>query len=168
MKLLLEPLVSKEKVQMPEGNIRQLNPHEITDLPTDIGVYRVFATNADGNPISINRFCGTDESGLLYVGRTTGQTLHKRLYQFYASSNILMKMHNHSGGLKYCLNQIIRDSLGNEHELRFDCWVCMDPKREERGLLAEYTGSTDGFSRDVVSAAVGFLFPSVVRIYPEV
>src|SRR5690606_8892504 len=97
-----------------------LNQGEINQIPQLIGIYRIYAKTHNNIPIPITRFCNTDESGLLYIGRTTGQNLRTRLYQFYASSNVEMLTHNHSGGLKYCNNPIIRETLGENHLLYFD------------------------------------------------
>ena len=115
-----------------------LNQGEINQIPELIGIYRIYAKTDQNIPIPITRFCNTDQSGLLYIGRTTGQNLKTRLYQFYASSNVDMLTHNHSGGLKYCNNAIIRQTLGENHSLYFDYELNENPTELEAQLLQEY------------------------------
>lgn len=115
-----------------------LTKDEISRIPQLIGVYRIYAKTQNNVPIPITRFCGTDHSGLLYIGQTSGQNLRIRLYQFYASSNTEMLTRNHSGGLKYCNNPIIRETLGENHLLYFDYELNEKPNKREEQLLQEY------------------------------
>jgi hypothetical protein len=116
----------------------QLTPENIKRMPYSRGVYRIWAKSENGKPISIHRFCGIDNNGLLYIGRTIDQTLSKRVYQFSASSNISKNTHNHSGAGKYKNSEIIRKTLG-EHKLWFDFIETDDPKTKENELLTEYS-----------------------------
>lgn len=114
------------------------NQSEINQIPLSIGIYRIYAKTQNKIPIPITRFCDTDQRGLLYIGRTTGQNLRTRLYQIYASSNINKLTHNHSGALKYCNNLIIRETLGENHLLYFDYELNENPTERESQLLQEY------------------------------
>lgn len=40
----------------------------VSHVPKKLGVYQVRACSADGVPVPIDRCCGVDEDGLLYVG----------------------------------------------------------------------------------------------------
>jgi len=115
-----------------------LNLEEINQVPTKKGVYKIYVKDNQSNLIPINRFCNIDHSGLLYIGRTIKQDLKKRIYQFYASSNVNMLTHNHSGGLKYSKIPIIREALGKNHFLYFDFEPHDYPKARETELLQDY------------------------------
>ncbi|MGN6438895.1 MAG: hypothetical protein ACTHMM_20295 [Agriterribacter sp.] len=115
----------------------QLIRDNIMLIPDGIGIYRVFALNEDLTPKHINRFCGIDTTGTLYIGRTTAQGLKKRIYQALAVINPLGKSTGHSGALKYKMNKIIAEFL-NDHKLYFDYEVCAHPAGKERELLNEY------------------------------
>jgi hypothetical protein len=117
--------------------MEKLTQDKINDVPLEIGVYRIFAISNLGVPIINRRFCQEDHSGLLYIGQTNGQTLRKRLYQFYASAHPEMKTHNHSGAQKYFRNVAIRAKLGN-HSLWFEYEISDAPKITEGRLLVDY------------------------------
>lgn len=109
----------------------------LTELPNQIGVYRLYAFKENQSPIPVQRFGGIDYSGILYIGQTTKQTLRKRIYNFLATTRQNGNTTNHSGGLKYRTNQIIRTTLA-EHLLYFDFEVCLNPLDREKELLREY------------------------------
>lgn len=115
-----------------------LNSEEINLIPEENGVYKIFAMDSKGKPVKINRFSATDKSGLLYIGRTLKHNLRVRLYQFLASSNGIVKSHNHSGGLLYSKNEIIRETLGPDHRLFFEYEVSDKPSKSESDLLNKY------------------------------
>ena len=115
-----------------------LNSQNINHIPEEIGVYKIFAFNHANLPINVNRFCGTDTTGLLYIGKTDRQNLRKRLYQFYTSAHPEMVTHNHSGAQKYFRNQAIRNHLGNNHVLGFEFEIHDFPNIRESELLNEY------------------------------
>ena len=121
-----------------KNEMKKLDKKEIKLIPESTGIYRVYGKTHENYPIPITRFCNTDKSGLLCIGRTTGQNLKTRLYQFFASSNVDMKTHNHSGGLKYCNNPIIRETLGLKHSLYFDFEETDNAAEREEELLKEY------------------------------
>ena len=114
-----------------------LVPVNINKTPITPGVYKIFALDAEGAAITINRFCCEDKSGLLYIGQSTRQTIRKRLYQFYASAHPDMTTHNHSGAQKYFRNSAIRTKLGN-YSLWFEFECSESPKFTEGRLLTEY------------------------------
>lgn len=109
----------------------------LAELPDQIGVYRLYALKENQSPIPIQRFGGIDNSGILYIGQTTKQTLRKRIYNLLATTRLNGNTTNHSGGLKYRTNQIIRTTLA-EHQLYFDFEVCLNPLEREKELLQEY------------------------------
>lgn len=116
----------------------ELTRQNLNEIPKIIGIYKLFAKNADGSPIPIRRFAGIDNMGLLYIGQTTRQNLKKRIENLLITSKELSRTTNHSGGLKYRLNPIIRETL-NEHELHFEYEICENPKLREAELLIEYS-----------------------------
>lgn len=118
--------------------MKYLIKESLSDIPEKPGIYRLYAKNSNGNFIAIQRFAATDKSGLLYIGRTTKQTLKKRIYNLLATSREITKTTNHSGGFKYRTNPIVRETLDN-HQLCFEYEVCEDPKFREKELLFEYS-----------------------------
>lgn len=110
----------------------------IGNVPQTTGVYRVFFKNKDKSSLIINRFCGNDIDGILYIGRTKKQNLRKRIYQFFASSNCQMGTHNHSGGLKCKTLSVIRRTYP-ECEYWFDFEESTQPIEKEKELLLEYS-----------------------------
>ena len=118
--------------------MKALNSEEINLIPEENGVYKIFAIGSNGTPIEITRFSATDKSGLLYIGRTLKQSLKVRLYQFLASSKGNLKTYNHSGGLMYSENEIIRETLGADHALFFEYEVSDRPSKSEGELLSQY------------------------------
>ncbi len=113
-----------------------LNNANIAAAPPLSGVYKIWALAAQQQPIAIQRFCGTDLTGLLYIGRTTGQTFPARIYQFYAAA--MLNSTGHSGGLKYRTLQIIQQTLGAGHQLWFDCFPHPNPIQFETQLIQNY------------------------------
>ena len=110
----------------------------LTDIPEELGIYKVFAVSENGHPVPIQRFAGVDPSGILYIGQTTKQTLKKRIYNLLATTRATGKTTNHSGGLKYKTNPIIRQTLVN-HMLYVDFEICEFPLKREKVLLQEYS-----------------------------
>lgn len=107
-------------------------------VPESIGVYKLYAKKIDGQSIPLNRFGGIDNTGLLYLGRTTKQNLRKRLYNLLAASREVTKTTNHTCGVKYRTNPMIKAIL-QEHVLCFEFEVCEDPKSREGELLNSYS-----------------------------
>lgn len=110
----------------------------INKIPKEIGVYKIYCRDKSGNLININRFTGIDNTGLLYIGKTSKQDLRKRFEQFYYSSLISGKTYNHTAALKYRKNKIIRDKLGEGHHLFFEYILSINPNLEEKNLLKDY------------------------------
>jgi hypothetical protein len=116
----------------------ELSRENIKRYAPDVkGVYRIYVQNERGLPLVVNRFCGVDKTGLLYIGQTDRQTLRKRLYNFWASAQDCMETNNHSGGVKYCDIHIIRDTL-KIHTLWFNFSPFDTPKQLEKDLLRAY------------------------------
>jgi hypothetical protein len=118
--------------------MKHLTKESLAEIPEGVGIYKLYAKNSHGNFIPIQRFAATDNSGLLYLGRTTKQNLKKRIYNLLATSREITKTTNHSGGLKYRTNPIIRQTL-DDHQLYFECEVCENPKLREAELLHSYS-----------------------------
>ncbi len=111
--------------------------NSLQNIPEQLGVYRLYALHANGNRITIQRFAGVDTSGTLYIGQTDKQNLKKRIYNILATTRENGRTTNHSGGLKYKTNSIIRATLA-DHLLYFDFEVCVNPRVREKELLREY------------------------------
>lgn len=118
--------------------MRPLTSENLNEIPESKGVYKLYAIGINNTPIPIQRFGGIDNQGILYIGRTTKQTLKKRIYNLLATSRTLSRTTNHSGGLKYRKNPIIQETLV-DHQLYFYCETCEDPKSREAELLKEYS-----------------------------
>lgn len=116
----------------------ELTRQNLNEVPEVIGIYKLYVKNSEANPITIQRFAGIDNSGLLYIGQTTRQTLKKRIENLLLTSREISRTTNHSGGLKYRTNPIIRQTL-NDHSLYFEYEVCENPKSREAELLREYS-----------------------------
>ena len=114
-----------------------LTENSLPNIPEQVGIYRLYAFQPNGNRITIPRFAGIDSSGTLYIGQTTKQNLKKRIYNLLATTRETGRTTNHSGGLKYRRNSIIRTTLA-EHLLYFDFEVCDNPLEREKDLLKEY------------------------------
>ena len=110
----------------------------LNEVPESKGIYKLYAVTIKGVPIPIQRFRGIDNQGILYIGRTTKQTLKKRIYNLLATSRKISKTTNHSGGLKYRTNPVIQKTLV-DHLLYFYCETSDDPKQRETELLKEYS-----------------------------
>ncbi len=111
--------------------------NNLNQIPEQMGVYRLYALREDGSPIPIQRFGGIDKSGILYIGQTTKQTLKKRIYNLLATTRLNGRTTNHSGGLKYRTNQIVRATLA-DHLLYFDFEISPNPLGREGELLRQY------------------------------
>jgi hypothetical protein len=116
-------------IQLTYSNIRQ--------IPEQPGVYKIFARSIENSAIEIGRFSSIDEMGLLYIGRTTSQTLRERLYNFFVTSRVGSRTTNHSGALKYRTVPVIQQRLG-QHLLYFECDPCNNPAQAERDILISY------------------------------
>lgn len=115
----------------------QLTQQNINLAPASPGIYRIYAYSNNNIAIPIRKFADTDNSGLIYIGRTVQQTLQIRIYNFYATSRPNARTTNHSGAVKYRAIPIIQQVLG-DHYLFFDFEVCANPVHREGELLREY------------------------------
>lgn len=115
----------------------ELTAANINQVPLSRGIYQIYA-KSNGDFIAVQRFCGTDNSGKLYIGTTDKQTLRKRLNQFRLSSDANYNTYNHSGALKYKNRPIIQQTLGENHTLYFSYIEDENPKELEYQLLQQY------------------------------
>lgn len=111
-----------------------LSKQNIDSIDKKIGVYQIWACDSNCNPITINRFCGIDNNGLLYIGCTIKQNLRKRLNQFYSST---IKANTHAGGIKYQKRKKIKKILKKD-SLWFNFIITKNPKEKETELLIKY------------------------------
>lgn len=116
----------------------ELTRENLNEVPKHIGIYKLYVKNADGNAIALQRFAAIDNNGLLYIGQTTKQNLKTRIENLLLTSREVSRTTNHSGGLKYRTNPIIRQTL-KVHKLYFEYEVCENPRLREGELLREYS-----------------------------
>ena len=114
----------------------ELTMANLIHIPLEIGIYKIYALN-NGLGISIQRFANTDESGLLYIGQTSRQTLRKRVYNFLLTASPHLNTKNHSGALKYRINPVIQKTL-SEHKLYIVFETCENPLFREGELISNY------------------------------
>ena len=98
------------------------------------GIYKLYWVK-DKTRKSIPRICATDNSGLLYIGKTDG-TLRNRLNQFRCTA--FLNSTNHSGALKYRTNPIL-NSLIKQNEIFAEVYYCNNPLQKEQNELKAYT-----------------------------
>ncbi|KPK96129.1 hypothetical protein AMJ80_01645 [bacterium SM23_31] len=72
------------------------------ELFKELGVYSIFAFDGKDQPISINRACGVDETGLLYIGSAPGRSIGDRIADFRKTVLPRWKSTPHIAGRKYC------------------------------------------------------------------
>jgi hypothetical protein len=118
----------------------ELTLENLNLVPQVPGVYKIYARSLDGIGIPINRMAAIDTEGLVYIGRTIGQTLQKRLYNFVATARLNSRTTNHPGALKYRTLPVIQQALGR-HSLFYEVIVCVDPALVENTALADYRRS---------------------------
>lgn len=98
------------------------------------GLYRIYWIKK-GRPKTICRLNGKDKTGLLYIGQTDG-TLRIRLNNFRCSA--FLKSTNHSGGLKYRLNNSLK-KLIKPDELFAEIEPCEGSYEKETKELNNYS-----------------------------
>lgn len=116
--------------------MKELTPVNIQDLDTP-GVYRVFLFDSKGKPCTINRFIGSDSSGLIYIGAAEKTTIRYRLNAFLRSMDAAYRQDNHSGGKKIANSDRLREYI-QDHRLFFSAEYCEYAKDKEFNALKEY------------------------------
>jgi len=115
----------------------KLTKENLVKIPNKHGVYWIYAYDMNGNPIHIQRFAQKDKTGLIYIGRTHKQGLHKRISNFFYTIQKKGSTTNHSGALKYKNRQIIQRHLG-KHDLCLKYATSENPVDKENELIKEY------------------------------
>lgn len=72
------------------------------DLFNNRGVYLIYAFDGKDRPIPVNRACGVDETGLLYIGTALKRGIGARLADFRKTVLPHWKSNPHIAGRKYC------------------------------------------------------------------
>jgi hypothetical protein len=116
--------------------MKELTPVNIQDLDTP-GVYRIFLFDSKGKPCTINRFIGSDSSGLIYIGAAEKTTIRYRLNAFLRSMDAAYRQDNHSGGKKVANNDRLREYI-QDRRLFFSVECCEDAKVKELDAIKEY------------------------------
>jgi hypothetical protein len=118
--------------------MRELNHKNLTEdvRLVNSGVYKIYLYSSNG-PITINRFLGGDNSGLIYVGAAEKSTLKYRLENFSRTMNPINRINNHSGGNKIKINQEIRKFI-LKGVLIYDVITTASAKLEEKKEIQIY------------------------------
>lgn len=101
-----------------------------------IGVYKIYLYSSNG-PITINRFLGGDNSGLIYIGAAEKTTLKYRLENFLRTLDPENKTNSHSGGNKIKGNQEIKKFI-SKHVLMYDVITTASAKFDEKEEIKNY------------------------------
>ena len=105
---------------------------DVSHVPKELGVYQVRACSANGVPLPIDRCCGVDEGGLLYIGEGN---LHVRLGSLQYLRYQDGKPHHHfiATFVNYGLDRIADRKLT---EVR---WAKItNCKQAEKNMIADY------------------------------
>jgi hypothetical protein len=114
------------------------NPILPPNISGQIGVYVVYALNPDLTPqVIIARVLGNDPNGVLYIGRTTGQTFKDRVHMFRRVSNPDYGATAHSGALNFKQIAALRQRFPTEC-LYIQVFPHAFPKNEEQRMLENY------------------------------
>jgi hypothetical protein len=105
------------------------------NMPDNGGVYKIIATDGYGNPKSINRVCGIDKDGILYIGESN--SIQKRMGDFTKSAVRNYKSTNHSGGVLYSQSDLLCEQYPyNDFYVMYE--VCDNHTNKEKELLKDY------------------------------
>lgn len=116
--------------------MKELTPANIQDLDTP-GVYRIFLFDSKGKPCAINRFIGSDSSGLIYIGAAEKTTIRYRLNAFLRSMDAAYRQDNHSGGKKVKERSVVANLVKNKR-LFFSYLESLNAKKLETKELLKY------------------------------
>jgi hypothetical protein len=117
-----------EKKELTFSNIKDLDEH---------GVYHIFLFDSEGEPSTINRFIGSDPSGLIYIGAAEKTTIRYRLNAFLRSMDVKYKQNNHSAGNKVLKNEGL-NGLVDLNRLFFSVVHCANAKEMESEAIHSY------------------------------
>ena len=97
------------------------------------GIYKIYWIK-NNVPQRINRFFGTDVSGLLYIGQAKG-SVQGRLNNFRCTA--FLNSNNHSGAKKYRQFGVINKFINSE-EFFAEVMYCDNPLEREKQELDKY------------------------------
>jgi hypothetical protein len=103
-------------------------------IPEFGGVYLIHSYN-NQIPIRLNRVLGTDEEGVLYIGKS--ENLRERLRMFWRVLNPKLKATAHTFGTKYNDNKKLREAFPLK-SLYVSYRITTEPKTLESELLDKY------------------------------
>jgi hypothetical protein len=118
--------------------MKELTLSNIQDLNKP-GIYRIFLFDSKGKSSTINRFIGSDPSGLIYIGAAEKTTIKYRLNAFLRSMDETRLQNNHSGGRKVAKNDRLKEYI-QDCRLFFSAEYCEDAKDKEFDAIKEYVG----------------------------
>jgi hypothetical protein len=119
-----------------------MKPLSLTNLQNNTslskhGVYTLYLCDSYGKPVPINRLCGVDKEGRLYIGAAEKTALSYRLMAFIHSKNPDRRQNNHSAGVKIFENQNLQEWL-KQYTLYFDVGIAPNAKTIEKQALKKY------------------------------
>jgi hypothetical protein len=103
-------------------------------IPESRGVYFIYSCN-NLIPIRLNRVLGTDEEGVLYIGKS--ENLRERLRMLWRVLNPKLEATAHTFGTKYNSNQKLREAFPMK-SLFVSYRITSEPKTLESELLDKY------------------------------
>ena len=104
-------------------------------FPDAKGIYYIIGVDKVGNVIPINRICGTDTDGVLYIGESG--CIQDRIGYFIKTILPNYKTDCHSGGKMYCCSEPIRIMFPKENLLvKYE--LCEDHVERELELIQNY------------------------------
>jgi hypothetical protein len=105
-------------------------------ISNDSGIYWIVAANKLGQPIPLQRVCGCDPDGILYVGRSS--RLRSRLQTLSAMLRTVdPRAAGHIAGLHYKANRSLRNRFPAK-VLKFGFKHCANEKMAEDSKLRRY------------------------------
>ena len=104
------------------------------EIPETAGVYFIHSYY-NGHPTRLNRVLGTDEEGLLYIGKS--ENLRERLRMLWRVLNPKLKATAHTFGTKYNNNKKLREAFPLK-SLYVSYRTTSEPKTLEFELLDKY------------------------------
>jgi len=81
--------------------IKLSNPDVNTKLSAKPGIYKILALGIGNKPLPIQRVCGNDPDGVLYIGQSTKQSIRKRVKSFINGITKGITKDSHPGAKTY-------------------------------------------------------------------
>jgi hypothetical protein len=109
-------------------------------LPNEIGIQKgvyILCATRGGQAVKIERLLGSDDSGILYIGQTSKQSLSDRVEMFKRVMNPNLNSTAHSGALNIKLYSKLREFV-SDLDLLFEVRVSDEPKVLEASILHDY------------------------------